>query len=131
MKTEHDITAFSRMVRVKAGILAPQELARLERAEIVKATYRIEEMGVGLFHVQHPTEDVREYLVDIAAGACDCPDFQCRGNPEHFRCKHLLAMQELTGCVLPQDTRRAEAKAMDVSFSVSMAEIDMDDPYKD
>ena len=130
MKAEPDTTAFSTFVRRKANI-APQEIARAERAEIVKATYSIEPLTPGVYHVQHPIEDERAYLVDVAAGTCDCPDWECRGRQELFRCKHLLAIQDLTGVELPQDRIRAEAQELDRSFSAFIAEQDSDDIWKD
>lgn len=70
--------------------------ARRERAEVVRATYRIEEIQPGVsYYVQHPTEDERAYVVDLAQRECDCPDFTCRMNLRGGMCKHLVCIDEL------------------------------------
>lgn len=70
---------------------------RADRAEEVKATYKIEMLTPGLYMVRHPTEDERSYLVDLARATCECPDFSCRQNPDEGVCKHIIAMWLVTG----------------------------------
>lgn len=132
MKAEPDATAFSLMVRQKAGIapMANADPGRVERAENVKATYNITECAEDTWYVQHPTEDDRAYLVDLTTGTCQCPDFQCRNDQYRFVCKHLIALRDLTGRELPQDIRRAKDRENDPDrkFSNFMAQMS-DDPY--
>ncbi len=79
---------------VKARAIDPDRAAR---AEEVKATYKIEALTPGLYLVQHPTEDERAYLVDLAQDTCECPDHQCRKEETGGVCKHLICMWLLTG----------------------------------
>ncbi len=112
------------------------------RAQDVKATYQIEEVGTLTYYVQHPTEDERAYLVDLPQMSCDCPDFTCRMNLQHGLCKHLIACDEkfnggalLAKCKSTGFTHNhpddIAERAMVAKFAESMAAFDKDDPYRD
>lgn len=70
---------------------------RRERAVGVRESYYIEQAGPAVWFVQHPTDDKRAYVVDMARETCDCPDYDMRMKELGGECKHLAAIRSLTG----------------------------------
>lgn len=107
---------------------------RRERAIGVRAAYTFEQVTPTTWLVQHPAEDDRQYLVDTAKQACECPDFQCRKDEMGGWCKHLWAVDAL------QREQRGEQPAPFTlngrpttdSGSYVVAQVDADgaDPFK-
>lgn len=64
--------------------------ARLERARRLASLVKV--LGDGRFAVPSQSGQ-REYLVDLAAETCTCPDFAKR----NVRCKHILAAELFAG----------------------------------
>jgi hypothetical protein len=77
-----------------------QDADRSERAIEVRQDYIIEQVSPAAWYVQHPTEDDRAYLVDMAQMTCECPDWGTR-HKEVGMCKHQIALlpeyEKLTG----------------------------------
>ncbi|MGI9863065.1 ribonuclease HI [Moorella naiadis] len=65
---------------------AAPDKKRLAKAE--KLVKNVEEVGGGRYHVLSSTGKSK-YVVDLAALACTCPDFQKRG----IKCKHIIAAE--------------------------------------
>jgi predicted nucleic acid-binding Zn finger protein len=74
---------------------------RAERAEEVKAEYKIVYVGSQCWVVVHPNDDERAYMVDMIRRHCTCPDYVCMASGLEIDCKHILAVvpmwEALTG----------------------------------
>lgn len=105
---------------------------RMLRACEVKESYFFEDCGSGTYFVQHPTEDVRCYVVQLGKNECDCPDFSCR--PDVPDCKHLLAVKMITGqieskvCALPMPEKNRPDYE---TWFTPCVDPDSQDPYRD
>lgn len=96
---------------------------RIERSEVVSATYRAEYCGLQCWTVQHPQDDGRTYFVNMIDRTCNCPDFVTLASGLGIDCKHLISVarlwEQMTGRVFVRQLPVSEIGAIDPSQAVA------------